>query len=182
MTMIDKETREERRRSQREGVEALEASGALDDIYARIDAGEIQLEGKDGLIQQLIKAGLERGLQAELTDHLGYEKGDAESHIYPNSRNGTSSKTVQTSVGDVELAVPRDRDGTFTPMLVPKGQRRVGGLDVMMALRILGGGVGVKSAGDQEHAEPVVVVVGEAAGDPAGEFDEPVHGLGAAVG
>ena len=50
------------------------------------------------------------------------------------------------------------------------------------ALRILGGGEGVKSAGDQEHAEPVVVVVGEAAGDPAGEFDEPVHGLGAAVG
>ena len=51
-----------------------------------------------------------------------------------------------------------------------------------VALRILGGGEGVKSAGDQEHAEPVVVVVGEAAGDPAGEFDEPVHGLGAAVG
>ena len=52
----------------------------------------------------------------------------------------------------------------------------------LVALRILGGGEGVKSAGDQEHAEPVVVVVGEAAGDPAGEFDEPVHGLGAAVG
>ena len=50
------------------------------------------------------------------------------------------------------------------------------------ALRILGGGGGVEAAGDEEHAEPVVVVVGEAAGDPAGEFDEPVHGLGAAVG
>ena len=59
-----------------------------------------------------------------------------------------------------------------------------GGDDIarLLALRILGGGEGVKSAGDQEHAEPVVVVVGEAAGDPAGEFDEPVHGLGAAVG
>ena len=55
-------------------------------------------------------------------------------------------------------------------------------VEAFLALRILGGGEGVKSAGDQEHAEPVVVVVGEAAGDPAGEFDEPVHGLGAAVG
>ena len=76
MTMTTKEDREDRRRAQREGVAALEASGALDDLYARIDAGEVQLEGKDGLIQQLIKAGFERGLQAELSDHLGYDKGD----------------------------------------------------------------------------------------------------------
>jgi hypothetical protein len=70
MTMIDKQAREERRREQREGVKALEASGALDDLYAMIDAGEMCLEGKDGLIQQLIKAGLERGLRAELAEHL----------------------------------------------------------------------------------------------------------------
>ena len=76
MTVIDKLDREERRRAQRDGVAALEASGALDDLYARIDAGDVQLEGRDGLIQQLIKAGLERGLQAELADHLGYDKGD----------------------------------------------------------------------------------------------------------
>lgn len=57
MTMIDEQTRDERRREQHDGVEALEASGALDDLYARIDAGDIQLEGKDWLIQQLIKAG-----------------------------------------------------------------------------------------------------------------------------
>lgn len=61
MTMIDKQ---ERRRVQREGVEALEASGALDELYAMIDSGQVRLGGKDGLIQQLIKAGLERGLQA----------------------------------------------------------------------------------------------------------------------
>lgn len=65
MTMIDKQDRQDRRRAQRVGVAALEATGALDDLYARIDAGEVQLEGKDGLIQQLIKAGLERGLEAE---------------------------------------------------------------------------------------------------------------------
>ena len=63
MTMvIDKQVRRDRRRAQAEGVKALEASGVLDDLYARIDAGEV--EGKDGLIQQLIKAGLERSLQS----------------------------------------------------------------------------------------------------------------------
>jgi len=63
--------REDRRCEQRQGVESLEAAGVLDDLYAAIDAGEVQLEGKDGLIQQIIKAGLERGLQAELSDHVG---------------------------------------------------------------------------------------------------------------
>ena len=139
MTMIDKQTRDERRRAQREGVEALEASGALDDLYAKIDAGEVKLEGKDGLIQQLIKAGLERGLQAELSEHVGYEQGDVESSLYPNSRNGSFPKTVATSVGDVDLAVPRDRDGTFTPRLVPKGSRRLGGLDDMIVSLYAGG-------------------------------------------
>ena len=147
MTMIDKQAREERRREQREGVQALEASGALDDLYAMIDAGTVRLEGKDGLIQQLIKAGLERGLQAELTEHLGYEKGDPEAGLHPNSRNGSSAKTVGTSVGDVELAIPRDRDGTFTPTLVPKGSRRVGGLDDMI-VSLYAGGMTVR---DIEH-------------------------------
>lgn len=147
MTMIDKQTREERRREQREGVEALEASGALDDLYAMIDAGQVRLDGKDGLIQQLIKAGLERGLRTELTEHLGYGKGDPEAGLHPNSRNGTSAKTVSTSVGDVELAIPRDRDGSFTPVLVPKGSRRVGGLDDMI-VSLYAGGMTVR---DIEH-------------------------------
>lgn len=70
-----------------------------------IDAGEVRLEGKDGLIQQVIK-GLERGLQAELSGHLGYVKGDPEAAFHPNSRNGTSAKAVATSVGDVEARDP----------------------------------------------------------------------------
>jgi len=139
MSMIDKQTRDERRRSQTEGVEALEASGALDDLYAKIDAGEVRLDGKDGLIQQLIKAGLERGLRTELTEHIGYEQGDPEAALYPNSHNGSFAKTVATSVGDVDLAIPRDRDGSFTPMLVPKGSRRVGGLDDMIVSLYAGG-------------------------------------------
>ena len=140
MSMIDKQFREDRRRAQREGVEALEASGALDDLYARIDAGEVRFDGRDGLIQQLIKAGLERGLQAELSEHLGYDKGDPDAAAFPNSRNGSFSKKVSTSAGDVDLAIPRDRAGTFTPMLVPKGTRRVGGLDDMIVSLYAGGG------------------------------------------
>ena len=148
MTVVDKKLeRDQRRREQREGVEALEASGALDELYSLIDAGEVKLEGKDGLIQQLIKAGLERGLQAELGEHLGYDKGDPEAALFANSRNGSSAKTVATSVGDVELAIPRDRDGTFTPALVPKGSRRVGGLDDMI-VSLYAGGMTVR---DIEH-------------------------------
>ena len=147
MTVIDTLDREDRRRAQREGVSALEASGALDDLYARIDAGEVQLEGRDGLIQQLIKAGLERGLQAELSDHLGYDKGDPDADMFPNSRNGSYPKTVATSVGDVDLAIPRDRDGSFTPMLVPKGSRRLSGLDDMI-ISLYAGGMTVR---DIEH-------------------------------
>ena len=147
MSMVDKQEREQRRRAQRDGVEALEASGALDEIYELIDAGKLKLDGSDGLIQQLIKAGLERGLQAELTEHVGYEKGDPDAGFFPNSRNGAFPKTVGTSVGDVELAIPRDRDGTFTPMLVPKGSRRLGGLDEMI-ISLYAGGMTIR---DIEH-------------------------------
>ena len=77
--------------------------GALDELFARIDAGEIELTGDGGFIPGLIKAALERGLQAELTEHLGYEKGDPDAAQFPNSRNGSTPKTVATQVGDVDL-------------------------------------------------------------------------------
>ena len=80
--VIDKAAREVRRKEQSEGAARLIESGVMDDLFARIDAGEIELEGSDGLIQQLIKTGLERGLQAELTEHVGYEKGDSEGRFY----------------------------------------------------------------------------------------------------
>ncbi len=125
----------------------LAASGALDGLFARIDAGEIELTGDGGFIPGLIKATLERGLGVELTDHLGYEKGDPEAAVFPNSRNGSTPKTVATQVGDVDLAVPRDRDGSFTPRLVPKGSRRLGGLDEMI-ISLYAGGMTVR---DIEH-------------------------------
>ncbi len=117
----------------------LAASGALDGLFAKIDAGEIDLAGDGGFIPGLIKATLERGLQVELSDHLGYEKGDPEAGEFSNSRNGTSPKSVATQVGDVDLAIPRDRDGSFTPRLLPKGDRRLGGLDEMIISLYAGG-------------------------------------------
>ncbi len=147
MTMIDKEARDARRREQAEGVRRLAESGVLDDLFAKIDAGEVQLDGKDGLIQQLIKTGLERGLRAELTEHVGYERGDPDAAFHDNSRNGSFPKTVATIAGDVELAVPRDRNGSFVPKLVPTGQRRLGGLDEMI-VSLYAGGMTVR---DIEH-------------------------------
>jgi putative transposase len=74
-----------------------------------------------------------------LTEHLGYEKGDPAGRGSPNSRNGTTAKTVATEVGDVPLDVPRDRAGSFEPRLVPKGARRAGGLDEVIISLYAGG-------------------------------------------
>ncbi len=111
----------------------------MDDLFAQIDAGELQLSGTGGLIPELIKGALERGLQAELSSHLGYEKGDPAASLFENHRNGSSAKVVLTEAGEVPLDVPRDRLGTFTPRLVPKGQRRLGGLDSMVVSLYAGG-------------------------------------------
>lgn len=123
----------------KEAVEQMRASGALDDVMAQIDAGTLQLTGEGGFLKEMIKAVLERGLQAELSDHVGYDKGDPEAGLFPNSRNGTSAKTVSSELGDVVLDIPRDRAGTFSPMLVPKGVRRIGGLDDMIISLYAGG-------------------------------------------
>ena len=125
--------------SSSEQFEEVMSSGVLDEMFAQIDAGQLQLSGKDGFVQNLIKAALERGLKAELTDHLGYEKGDPEAGLYPNSRNGVSEKTVASEVGDIDLQIPRDRDGSFVPRLVPKGARRIGGLSDMIISLYAGG-------------------------------------------
>jgi putative transposase len=138
MTIADVDVNEDRQ-SGREALEELLESGALDGLFARIDAGEVQLTGEGGFVPGLIKAALERGLAAELTGHLGYEKGDPLARFFPNSRNGASPKTVATEVGDIDLDVPRDRAGSFEPRLVPKGQRRLGGIDDMIISLYAGG-------------------------------------------
>ena len=144
MTKVDPE-REERRREQKEIADSLKASGALDEIFARIDAGE-PLTGHAGLLKGMLKASLERGMDVELTDHVGYERGDPDAQMFPNSRNGSFPKTVASEIGDIELAVPRDRRGTFTPMLVPKGSRRLDGLDAVI-VSLYAGGMTVRDIG-----------------------------------
>jgi putative transposase len=76
----------------------------------------------------MVRQVLQTGLEVELADHLGYEPHDPAGRGSGSSRNGTSRKTVTTDVGDVELAVPRDGNGTFDPQTVPKHQRRLDGL------------------------------------------------------
>ena len=78
---------------------------------------------------QLKKALIERALGAELGQHLGYPSGQSKPESSQNQRNGTSAKTVLTDTGPVRLAIPRDRDGSFEPLLVPKHERRFTGFD-----------------------------------------------------
>jgi putative transposase len=125
--------------SARQVVDEMVDAGLLDDLMDRVDRDGLALTGAGGFLPELVKAVLERGLQAELTGHLGYEKGDPAGRGRPNSRNGSTHKTVGTEVGDVGLAVPRDRDSSFEPRLVPKGARRLGGLDEMIISLYAGG-------------------------------------------
>jgi putative transposase len=87
------------------------------------------LMGKGGILKQLTKALMESAMGAELTNHLGYEKGDRASKKAGNHRNGSSKKTLIGEDGPVEIEVPRDREGTFEPQIIPKGQRRFDGFD-----------------------------------------------------
>jgi transposase-like protein len=85
--------------------------------------------GKDGLLKQLTKRLVERTLEAELTDHLGYQPHASEGRGSGNNRNGKAQKTVQSDSGELQIEVPRDRSGTFEPQLVKKRQRRLAGFD-----------------------------------------------------
>ena len=100
---------------------------------SRDEAGGLRLTGEGSMLGELVAAVLERALAAELTAHLGYEPGERSGRGPGNARNGSIAKTVQTGVGPVPLRVPRDRAGTFEPLLVPKRAGRVaGGLDDMV--------------------------------------------------
>ena len=91
----------------------------------------LALTGPDGLLKLFTKSVLETALNEEMTEHLGYEKHDAgPGRESANIRNGSRPKTViSDAVGEVEIAVPRDREGTFSPAIVKKRQRRLGDVD-----------------------------------------------------
>ena len=90
------------------------------------------MTGDGGLLPALVARVLETGLQAELTDHLGYEPHAVEGRGSGNSHNGSFAKTVTTEIGAVPIQVPRDRNGTFDPKLVPHGTRRLDGLEAQV--------------------------------------------------
>src|SRR5215217_6292339 len=98
-----------------------------EELVARAREEGVELLGENGLLRAMTKAVLERGLAEELTEHLGYEPHERAGAA--NSRNGSTPKRLHTEAGTVELDVPRDRDGSFEPRLVRKGQRRLDGID-----------------------------------------------------
>jgi putative transposase len=98
----------------------------IERLLASVDDPRELLE-PDGLLKQLMGRLVERSLKAELTEHLGYEEG--ERRPADNARNGSTAKTLQTEAGALTVQIPRDRDGSFTPRLIAKHQRRLAGFD-----------------------------------------------------
>ena len=87
------------------------------------------LIGEHGLLKQLTKAVVERALQAEMAAHLGHDKHESVANAAGNTRNGTSRKTLKGEFGELPIEIPRDRQGSFEPQLVPKHQTRWTGFD-----------------------------------------------------
>ena len=119
---------------------SAEAEAAREFLKLASDRG-LSLTGPDGLLKQFTKNVLETALNEEMTEHLGHEKNRAaEGRVSANVRNGSRSKTVLTAAtGPVEIEVPRDRDGTFEPVIVKKRQRRLTEVDeVVLSLSARG--------------------------------------------
>jgi putative transposase len=119
----------------------------LDEILKNYENPE-DLAGKDGILQQLQKAILERIYDSEMTHHLGYEKNKKEGSNNSNYRNGKSRKKVHTDTGTLELEVPRDRDSSFEPQLIPKRQSRFTGFDDKI-ISLYARGISVRDIQDQ---------------------------------
>jgi hypothetical protein len=103
-----------------------------EELVERARTEGVELVGPGGLLSGLTKNVLEASLEAEMSEHLGYDRHDPAGHNTGNSRNGVRAKKVLTDVGPVEIEVPRDRDGSFEPKIVRKRQRRLTGVDEMV--------------------------------------------------
>ena len=101
---------------------------AIDDLLKKYKSPE-EILGENGLLKQLTKAVLQRALQAEMTHHLGHEKHAPVSNKNGNARNGSSRKTMKGDFGTMQIEIPRDREGSFEPVIVPKGQTRFAEFD-----------------------------------------------------
>jgi putative transposase len=104
----------------------------IDALLADAKIAGTPLDGVDGLLNQMTKAVVERALAAEITHDLGYERDDPAGVGTGNSRNGFATKTIATTNGPITIEVPRDRNGTFEPKIVPKRARRLGQIDEMV--------------------------------------------------
>jgi transposase-like protein len=113
--------------------------------------------GPDGIIKQLSKALIERVMQAELTEQIGYEKNEGGEKETSNRRNGKSRKTLRTDQGPMEIEVPRDRDGEFGPQIIPKHQREWRGFDDKIISMY---GLGLSTKAIQENLKDIYNVVG----------------------
>lgn len=111
----------------------------IDALFARVDEGGLELVGPNGVLSEVTRLVIERAMQEELTHELGYEKGDRAGRGSGNSRNGTFPKTILTEIGAVDVNVPRDRNGEFTPRIVPKGESRLKGFNDQMIALYAGG-------------------------------------------
>ena len=109
--------------------EQIDQQQLAQELVEKARADGVDLVGPGGLLTGLTKTVLETALEAEMTEHLGYDKHDPAGRNGENSRNGTRAKTVLTEIGPVEIEVPRDRDGSFDPVIVRKRQRRLNGID-----------------------------------------------------
>jgi Transposase, Mutator family len=111
-----------------EEVMALLPDELIDELLAGART-EQEIAGPGGLLGQLTKRLVERAMEVELTDHLGYERHEEPPGGVGNTRNGSTSKTLITESGEVRIDTPRDRAGTFEPQIVRKRQRRFEGFD-----------------------------------------------------
>jgi hypothetical protein len=108
---------------------AIDEQSVAEQLVAQAREKGYRAGRPEGLLSQLTKRVLETALEAEMSDHLGYDKHDPVGRNCGNSRNGVRSKTVLTEIGPVEIEVPRDIEATFTPTIVKKRQRRLTGVD-----------------------------------------------------
>ena len=109
--------------------EVVDQQQLAEQLLAQAKAQGVDLVGPGGLLNQITKRVLETALEAEMSEHLGYDKHDYAGRDNGNSRNGVRGKTVLTEIGPVQIDVPRDTDASFDPQIVKKRQRRLTGVD-----------------------------------------------------
>lgn len=132
-------------------VDIVDQKQLAEQLLEQAKEQNIELVGPGGLLNQLTKNVLETALDAEMVEHLGYEKHDRAGQNSGNSRNGTRAKTVLTEIGPVEIEVPRDTSSTFEPQIVKKRQRRLTGVDeIVLSLTARGLTTGEIAAHFQE--------------------------------